>query len=298
MMPIVMVTPVSAASARMRAAGLLALLGIGRQHVLAATFEDAGAEVAHDAHQPAELVPRREARRDRTVVGRLVVLAARGREADRAGAQRGVELTLHEREVVVGRLLLEGALPHGPRAQGRVADVGRVVDGLRQAVDGLQVLRERLPAPLDADASAAGSMSSARSRLRTTSARASSRTGARVKPQLPMTAVVTPCQHEFAPCGSQKTWASRWVWPSMKPGVTTWPSASSSRSPRSRIRPTRAIVAVDDPDVGPVGAEAGAVDDQTVADHHVVRHASIVTEELMSAHYSTAPQVPAGRGRA
>ena len=91
-------------------------------------------------------------------------------------------------------------------------------------------------------ASAVGSMSSARSRLRTTSARASSRTGARVKPQLPMTAVVTPCQHEFAPCGSQKTWASRWVWPSMKPGVTTWPSASSSRAPRSRIRPTRAMV--------------------------------------------------------
>ena len=42
-------------------------------------------------------------------------------------------------------------------------------------------------------------MSSARSRLRTTRARASSRTGARVNPQLPITAVVTPCQHELAP---------------------------------------------------------------------------------------------------
>ena len=67
-------------------------------------------------------------------------------------------------------------------------------------------------------ASAAGSMSSARSRLRTTRARWSARTGARVKPQLPMTAVVTPCQHELDPVASQNTWASMWVWPSMKPG--------------------------------------------------------------------------------
>ena len=43
-----------------------------------------------------------------------------------------------------------------------------------------------------------------------------------------------------------------WVWPSMKPGVTTWPSASISRAPRSRIRPIRAMRLADDPDVGPV----------------------------------------------
>ena len=60
-------------------------------------------------------------------------------------------------------------------------------------------------------ASAAGSMSSARSRLRTTRARWSDRTGARVKPQLPMTADVTPCQHELDPVASQNTWASIWV---------------------------------------------------------------------------------------
>ena len=40
-------------------------------------------------------------------------------------------------------------------------------------------------------------MSSARSRLRTTRCRWSARTGARVKPQLPITAEVTPCQHEL-----------------------------------------------------------------------------------------------------
>ena len=90
-------------------------------------------------------------------------------------------------------------------------------------------------------ARAAGSMSSARSRLRTTRARCLGRTGARVKPQLPITAEVTPCQHELDPVASQNTWASMWVCPSMKPGVTTWPSASISRSPRPSIRPTAAM---------------------------------------------------------
>ena len=90
-------------------------------------------------------------------------------------------------------------------------------------------------------ASAAGSMSSARSRLRTTKARWSDRTGARVKPQLPITADVTPCQQELLPVASQKTWASMWVCPSMNPGVTTWPSASISSAPRSRMGPTNPI---------------------------------------------------------
>ena len=241
MMPMVMATPVSAASARMRRARQLALLGIGRQHVLAPAFEDAAAEVAHDADQLAHLVPRRETGSDRAVVGRLVVLAARRGEPDRPRAQRVGELRLHQREVVGGRLLLEGALAHRPRAQRRVTDVRRVVDGLRQRGRPRRGTRGTSASSTRSSSSATGSMSSARSRLRTTSARASSRTGASVNPQLPITAVVTPCQHEFAPCGSQNTWASMWVCPSMKPGVTTWPSASISRAPRSRIRPTRVM---------------------------------------------------------
>ena len=64
-------------------------------------------------------------------------------------------------------------------------------------------------------------MSSARSRFRTTRWRSSGAAGASVKPQCPMTAVVMPCQHELAPSSSQNTWASRWVCPSMNPGVTT-----------------------------------------------------------------------------
>ncbi len=158
-----------------------------------------------------------------------------------------------QREVVVGRLLLERALPHRPRAQRRVPDVGRVVDRLRAAGRPRRGTRGTSPSPTRSDASAAGSMSSARSRLRTTSARASSRTGASVNPQLPITAVVTPCQHEFAPCGSQNTWASRWVWPSMKPGVTTWPSASISCVAALADPAHPGDHAVDDPHVGPVG---------------------------------------------
>src|SRR6478735_10048365 len=103
-------------------------------------------------------------------------------------------------------------------------------------------------------ASAAGAMSSARSRLRTTSSCASSRVGASVKPQCPMTTVVTPCQHEFVPSSSQNTWASMCVWASMKPGVTTWPSASMSVAPRSLIRPIRAIR----PSTMPTSARNGA----------------------------------------
>ena len=69
---------------------------------------------------------------------------------------------------------------------------------------------------------ASAGMSSARSRLRTTRCSLAGRgTGASVKPQLPMTTVVTPCQQELVPSGSQNTCASMWVWPSMKPGVTT-----------------------------------------------------------------------------
>jgi hypothetical protein len=65
----------------------------------------------------------------------------------------------------------------------------------------------------------------------------SSAHGASVKPQLPITTLVMPCQHEDVPSGSQKTCASMCVWPSMKPGVTTWPSASITSRALSRIRP-------------------------------------------------------------
>src|SRR5439155_249718 len=94
------------------------------------------------------------------------------------------------------------------------------------------VQRHSMPASM-----AAGGMSSARWRLRTTRCLFSSAHGARVKPQLPITTEVMPCQQDEVPSGSQKICASMWVWPSTKPGVTTWPSASTTSRARSRMRP-------------------------------------------------------------
>ena len=67
-----------------------------------------------------------------------------------------------------------------------------------------------------------------------------------------------------------------WVWPSMKPGVTTWPSASISRAPRSRMRPTNAMRSPRDADVGAERPQTRAVDDGPVADHQVVGNTVIL----------------------
>ena len=96
-----------------------------------------------------------------------------------------------------------------------------------------------------------------------------------MNPQLPITTVVTPWQHEHEPSGSHMTWASMWVCPSMNPGVTTWPSASISSRPRSSIRPTSAIPRPAIADVGPEPAQPRPVDHRPVADHHVVGHEAI-----------------------
>src|SRR3954447_23947075 len=68
--------------------------------------------------------------------------------------------------------------------------------------------------------------------------RSSGRQGAKVTPQLPSTTDVMPCQHELVPIGSHDSWASRWVWMSTNPGVTSRPVASISRAPRSLTSPT------------------------------------------------------------
>src|SRR5256885_11021699 len=65
------------------------------------------------------------------------------------------------------------------------------------------VQRHSMPASM-----AAGGMSSARWRLRTTRCLFSSAHGARVKPQLPITTEVMPCQQDEVPSGSQKICAS------------------------------------------------------------------------------------------
>ena len=170
-------------------------------------------------------------------------------------------------------LLLEGPLAHGPGAQGRVADVGGEVDALGAArstasrYSGNVSKVQSIPS-----ASAAGSMSSARSRLRTTRCRSASRTGASVNPQLPMTAVVTPCQHELAPLGIPEHL-----------GVHVGVTVDEPRSDHvalgvdlsGRVRPDAAHKGDPvpyDADVGAVGAEARPVDHLTVPDNEVERH--------------------------
>ena len=123
---------------------------------------------------------------------------------------------------------------------------------------------------------ASAGMSSARSRLRTTRCRSSGRQGASVKPQLPMTTLVTPCQHEHVPSGSHATCASMWVWPSMKPGRDD-PMARVDllASPRVDGADARDAIAAD-ADVGAVAREPGAVDHGAAADDQVVGHVGLL----------------------
>jgi hypothetical protein len=59
-----------------------------------------------------------------------------------------------------------------------------------------------------------------------------------VNPQFPMMVVVTPWSEEQLPSESQKICASKWACPSMKPGATKRPVASTSASPLSAMGPT------------------------------------------------------------
>src|SRR5260221_5473704 len=87
-------------------------------------------------------------------------------------------------------------------------------------------------------------ISSTADRQRAYQSRSSGLHGASAKPQLLITTLVTPCQHEQLPSGSQATCASMCVWPSMKPGETIRPSASIVRLaavvilPISTMRPS------------------------------------------------------------
>ena len=107
--------------------------------------------VAHHADEPHDLVPRREPRRDRPVVGRLVVLAARRREADGAGADRVRELLRHRARGRRRRPRASNA--RSPIAHVRSAEWPMFAAKLMpfgRRVDGVEVLGERLEAPVDA----------------------------------------------------------------------------------------------------------------------------------------------------
>src|SRR5262245_53161148 len=70
-------------------------------------------------------------------------------------------------------------------------------------------------------------------------------TGAKPTPQLPITIVVTPCQHVGVSSGSHVTCPSKCVCTSTKPGVTSAPSAGTV----SRARPSTAPTSVMTPSV-------------------------------------------------
>ena len=75
---------------------------------------------------------------------------ARAGETERAGFQRLAHGVGHAHHVVLGRGLGQSALAHDVHAQRRMADIHAVVDRLGQALDRGEILREGLPAPVDA----------------------------------------------------------------------------------------------------------------------------------------------------
>jgi hypothetical protein len=89
-------------------------------------------------------------------------------------------------------------------------------------------------------------------RLRIVISRSAGRHGAMVKPQLPITAVVTPRAGDGRSVGSQVICASKWVWLSMMPGMRARPPASITRAAAAfEARPDGNDAAGRDGDVGP-----------------------------------------------
>src|SRR5262249_48715836 len=115
-------------------------------------LEDARARLAHGAHETLELAPARLPARHRTAVGGLVAGARRRGETHGAGLDGLADVARHRFEIVLARGAVEGPLAHDIGPDRRMADVARVVDALRLAVERVQKFREGLPAPLDAGA--------------------------------------------------------------------------------------------------------------------------------------------------
>jgi hypothetical protein len=78
--------------------------------------------------------------------------APRGRESDGARLDSLADVARHRLEVVLARGPVEGPLAHHVSPDRGMADIARVVDALRQAVEHVEEFRKRLPAPFDAGA--------------------------------------------------------------------------------------------------------------------------------------------------
>ena len=140
-----------------------------------------------------------------------------------------------------GRRLVEAALAHRGDPHRAVADHAADVDALGDAVDPAEVLAVGRPVPRQAvEDGVARDVLDALHHLGQELAVARACTGANVTPQLPSTTLVTPCQHDDVGSGSHASWASRWVWMSTKPGVTTLAvGVDAPRRPRRRTSARR-----------------------------------------------------------
>ena len=114
-------------------------------------FVDAGAEFLERLTDAEQLVLGGEGARDRLAVDRPVRKRPRGGEAQRAGLETFLDDRRHLLDVLgIGVLVARPAVAHHVCADGAVRDLGADVDRLGQRVQEVEVLGERLPAPLHA----------------------------------------------------------------------------------------------------------------------------------------------------
>ena len=115
---------------------------------IAVHAERAGADRAQRRADAEQLVAPRIARRHHLADRRLVGVGARGGEAEGAGAQRLDGQPAHLGDVLaVGLLQANGAVAHDIDAQRVVGDLRADIDGVRPALQRIEVFGEGLPIP-------------------------------------------------------------------------------------------------------------------------------------------------------
>ena len=97
-----------------------------------------------------DLRPGRDAARDRSAVRADMGDGAGRGEADGTRLHRLLNQVRHAREVVLIGLPVERPVSHRVHPKRRVAEVSGVVDALGERLDGVQIFRKGLPAPVDA----------------------------------------------------------------------------------------------------------------------------------------------------
>src|SRR5216684_1716376 len=137
---------------------------------------------------------------------------------------------------------------------------------------------------------AIGEISSARSRLRITSSLSFSGQGASENPQFPITTLVTPCQQEQVPIGSQKTCASMWVcaYKGVRYDVAFGGDDLRGRDGNFADGSNSTL---NDAEVGLVTGQTGTIHDGAVANHDIVLHLSLLTQGVGAEHGPTSDDV-------